>query len=182
MRDIGKPAELSPAEFEEYVRAEFDRVGSGIDHWECSRGASLTGLDGEYRIDVLVRFRLMGLKFQVVVECKRHRRRVEREDLQVLMDRVRSTGSSKGVLYSTSGFQSGAVKYAKLHGIGLVRVVDGLSLYEARSAGPTPARPPPWVTLPRFAGYLVTQSEHGETHSLVSEQHPEALRQWFLQA
>lgn len=37
---------------------------------------------------------------------------------------MRSLGVQKGIFISTSGFQSGAVKYAKEHGITLLQIFD----------------------------------------------------------
>nr|WP_249671834.1 restriction endonuclease [Pseudomonas syringae] len=55
-----------------------------------------------------------------MIECKKYRNAVERELVQVLQDKVRSVGAHKSMLFTTTEFQSEAVKYAKAHGIALV--------------------------------------------------------------
>ena len=61
---------------------------------------------------------------RILFECKRRSsREVERSEVAVLHDCLRQTGSHKAVMVSTVGFQSGAVTYAKQHGIALVRIV-----------------------------------------------------------
>lgn len=66
---------------------------------------------------------------------------VKREDVQVLHDKLRSTGAHKGVVVAASGFQSGALAYAKAHGIACVRLVDGAWTYEARNLAPVLPQP-----------------------------------------
>lgn len=67
-------------------------------------------MDGTYVIDVTVRFRLLGADFLMLFECKRHTSPVKREDVQVLKDKLRSTGAHKGVVVAASGFQRGALE------------------------------------------------------------------------
>ncbi|WP_164779788.1 restriction endonuclease [Paenibacillus kobensis] len=80
--------------------------------------------DGEYQIDIIAEFVALSVDFKVIVECKRYTRPVEREKIVVLADKVRSLGAHKGVLISTSGFQSGATEYARQHGIALLQIFD----------------------------------------------------------
>jgi restriction system protein len=79
------------------------------------------GVDGEYRIDITARFRQLGVDFLVLVACKDQSRPVEREDVQVLADKKRGTGAQKAILFATNGFQRGAIEYAKVNGIALMR-------------------------------------------------------------
>ena len=80
--------------------------------------------DGDYQIDIYAEFIALSVRFKVIVECKRYTRPVEREKIVVLADKVRSLGGHKGILISTSGFQSGASEYAKKHGIALLQIFD----------------------------------------------------------
>ncbi|WP_229635467.1 restriction endonuclease [Pseudomonas syringae] len=102
-----------------------------------------------------------GAELMVLIECKKYRNAVERELVQVLHDKVRSLGAHKGMLFTTSGFQSGAIKYAKAHGIALVSIVDGAATYQTRSAFPVAAKPPAWFNLPKFALYHVGENDAG---------------------
>jgi hypothetical protein len=49
-----------------------------------------------YEIDVSVRFEALGADFLVLVECKHQKRPVERERVQVLLDRIREVWSAPG--------------------------------------------------------------------------------------
>ncbi|MFB5676661.1 restriction endonuclease [Paenibacillus terreus] len=77
-----------------------------------------------YQIDIIAEFMALSVGFKVIVECKRYTRPVEREKIVVLADKVRSLGAYKGILISTSGFQSGASEYASQHGITLLQIFD----------------------------------------------------------
>lgn len=52
----------------------------------------------------------------------------------MLYDKIRACAANKGVLVSSSNFQSGAIQYASKHGIALIQLTDVDSIYETRSA------------------------------------------------
>lgn len=79
----------------------------------------------------------------------------------MLHDKVRSVGAHKGMLFTTSGFQSRAIKYAKAHGIALVSIIDGAATYETRSAFPVAAQRPAWLNLPKFTLWRAGENEAG---------------------
>jgi len=58
------------------------------------------------------------------VECKFWNSAVERQDIDTLANTVREVGASRGVIFSTKGFQSGAVKQAEHDHLDLYRVRD----------------------------------------------------------
>jgi restriction system protein len=144
-------------------------AGHGLEDFCVERRELVATPDGRYQIDVTARFRLLGLDFLLLVECKDHIRPVEREDVQVLADRKRATGAQKALLVATNGFQRGAVEYASVHGIALVRIVEGVFTYETRSAfqAGRPV-PPPWANIQPFVGQLI-YSEDTAIHVTVVE-------------
>jgi hypothetical protein len=85
-----------------------------------------------------VRFQFAGMSFLVSAEAKLHKNPIKRELVQVLHQKMQSTGVQKGVIFSTSSYQTGAVAFARTHGIALARVIEGESLYETRDALPAP--------------------------------------------
>lgn len=118
--------------------------------------------DSTYQIDVLAKFQAFaGAEFIVLIECKKYRSAVERELVQVLHDKVRSIGAHKGMLFTTSGFQSGAIKYATVHGIALVSIIDGAATYQTRSAFPVDTKVLDWLNLPKFSLWHVSENEAG---------------------
>lgn len=58
-------------------------------------------------------------------------------------------------------FQSGAIKYAKAHGIALVSIIDGAASYETRSAFPISTKPPACLNLPKFSLWHVGENDAG---------------------
>jgi len=133
--------ELSPADYELAVADLVRTSGHEALDWDVRHLDPVDGVDGTFIIDVTVRFRLLGADFLMLFECKRHASPVKREHVQVLNDKLRSTGAHKGVLVAASGFQSGALEYAKIHRIACVRLVDGAWTYETRDLEPVVPQP-----------------------------------------
>ncbi|MHC8339315.1 restriction endonuclease [Pseudomonas sp. HLT2-19-2] len=154
--------EITATEFERLVRDWILKQSGELTSLEVTHDAKVETYDSTYQIDVLVKFQAFaGAEFTVLVECKKYRSAVERELVQVLHDKVRSTGAHKGMLFATSGFQSGAIRYAKAHGIALVSIIDGAASYETRSAFPISTKPPAWLNLPKFALWHVGENDAG---------------------
>jgi len=149
-----------------------DAMGLLLTDYRSVHRERVAGADGDYEIDVTARFNALNMNFLVLVECKHHKSPIKRELIQALHSKVQSAGAHKGALFSTSGFQSGALEFASAHGIATVQVVDGRSTYFTRSFGP-PVEPPAWTNIPAVAGWLIA----GDRHSLVSAGHGEYLRE-----
>lgn len=171
------PVTLTPAEFEQFVASALAKQGVGLHDFKVQHLESIKGSDGEYIMDVTARFEALGANFLVLVECKNLKRPVERDVVQVLVDKVRSIGAQKGMLFATAGFQRGALEYARVHGIALVHVADGRTSYETRSAVPTRSFPP-WV--PRHVGWISQIAEDGrEMFAYLGEVDLQTLRDAF---
>ena len=99
----------------------------GLPELEVQRLEKIEGSDGTYEIDVTARFEVLGASFLVLAECKHHKNPIKREAMQVLYDRLRAVGANKGMMFSTSGFQKGAIEFARAHRIALIQIVDGYS-------------------------------------------------------
>lgn len=136
---FGEPANLTPKQFEAEVEGFLRRGGASLSEFKVPRLEKISVADGVYEIDVTARFEALGADFLVLVECKHHRSPIKREVVQVLYDRLRAVGGQKGMIFSTAPFQSGAVKYARAHGIALVLVADGSVGYTCRA--PTTVSP-----------------------------------------
>lgn len=115
---------VSPNEFEElcleilksYAEAE------KLTDFMITHNAKLPASDGTYQIDVYAEFTAMRTKIKVLCECKRYKSPVSRDKVAILQRKLESLGAQKGILISTGQFQSGAIQYAKEHGIALIRV------------------------------------------------------------
>jgi hypothetical protein len=132
--------------------------------------------DGTYVIDVTVRFRLAGMDFLVLFECKRHKSPVKREHVMVLHAKLQSTGAQKGVVVAASGFQSGALQYAQAHGIACVRLVDDAWTYLSRTtSGQAPTPTPTGI----YVGYAITPDADDYTSNLLADR-PDEVRRVIL--
>ncbi len=151
--------ELSPQEFELAVLNWLKNSGEKLKGFEIKHDVKEKTYDGTYQIDVLATFEALGLEFQVIIECKKHNRKISREVIQILNDRIRSIGAQKGVVVTTSGFQSGAIQYAEKHGISLVTIANGDALYQTRSLHAV--EKPKGVNFPQFMGWHIQGTEKG---------------------
>jgi restriction system protein len=130
------PMSMTPDEFEEFVREKLAALGRGLTDLKVDGKRVLPGLEGEYEIDASARFNAFGdAEFVVLVECKRHMRPVERDVVITLEGKLHSLGAHKGMIFSTSGFQSGAIDYATAHGIALFHVQKGYTAQIAKAEG-----------------------------------------------
>lgn len=174
MRESDEPLSITPRDYELLVKGILDTSARELIEYHSEHLASLEGADGEYIIDVVATFSAFGAKFTVLVECKHQARKIERQDVQILHGKLQSLAAHKGMLFSVSGFQSGAVEYAVAHGIALVEVATGISNWHTRSVGP-PSPPPPWVPIPKYIGWLCSEN----ARSLLSEDHGEYTRRFL---
>lgn len=134
----GRP-EITPGEFEEFVAEQL--LGSAqpeVRDLDIKLHEKIAGDDGTYDFDATVRYELAGMSFLVLVEAKLHKNPIKRELVQVLYQKVQSVGAHKGVMVSTAPYQTGALRFAQVHGIALVTVTEGRFLYETRDTGPSP--------------------------------------------
>ena len=153
-----QPILVTPQEYELEVKKILDASGVSLIEYDSSHLETVNGVDGEYIIDL--------------VECKHHKRKVERKDVQVLHSKLQSVGAQKAILFSVSGFQDGALEYAKVHGIALAQFSNGSTSWFTKSIGP-PSPPPQWAGIPQYVAWW----HHGNSISLLSEEHGEYTRQ-----
>jgi len=158
-------------EFEKAAKAILEEAGAVINKFKVNGKKKFIGDDGEYEIDASVEFTILGgAEFFVLVECraKKPGNRVTRDEVLAFHGKMQSLSAQKGIFFTTSGYQKGAIEYAKKHSIALVQVVDGKSLYITKGAGGENASPPSWVRLPKYAGWLVNLTKDNQTsYSLV---------------
>ena len=162
----GNCANMSPTEFEQYALSFLDKLfkKKGIERYTIQHNVIKKGLDGKYQIDVAVEFYVMGVRMLVLVECKHYKVPVEREQIELLHDKIGSIGAQKGVFVTTSRYQSGAIEYAKKHGIALLAVVEGKLNYYVRSkdVDEKQIKIPLEARLDSFKTAMITQKSNSE--------------------
>jgi len=166
------PTALTPREFELVVKEILEVAGAPLNSFSVNHLERIAGTDGEYIIDVVVRFLALGADFLVLVECKHLIRKVERQDVQVLLAKVASVGAHKGMIFSNSGFQSGAIEFATAHGIALVQIANGTTVWFTRNEGAT-VPPPPDAGIPTYIGWWY----HGNAMTVLSSENGRYVRQ-----
>lgn len=133
----GYNTQITPIEFEKLVKDYFFEIGGVLKNFKVIHNVKIESSDGEYQIDVFAEFEALNTEIKVLVECKKHKNRIKRETVQILYDKLRATGSHKGIIFSTSGFQSGADKYAREHGIALITIIEGKLTVQTKSTEKT---------------------------------------------
>jgi restriction system protein len=78
------------------------------------------------------------------------------------------------MVFSTAGFQSGALEYAGQHGIATVQFADGSSSWGTRSLGGPKGRPP---RAQEYAAWIIFGTT-GKSHTIMRGQ-PDALLRAF---
>ena len=128
--------DMTPTEFEKHSLRVLTEQLHGIENCIFQHDKIIEVDDGNYQIDGYIEFELMGIKYKTLVECKHYKTSISREKVAVLYDKIRACGANKGILVSSSNFQSGAIEYASKHGIALIQLTDADSIYETRSSFP----------------------------------------------
>ena len=106
--------------YESIAKAVFERIhseASGITV-EVEHLARVEGVTTRHVVDVLWKFRVGGISYTAVVQCKNWNTRVKQEDVfafkAILAD---IPGQPRGIIVSRSGLQAGARRVAKASGI-----------------------------------------------------------------
>jgi len=128
------PLELSPKEFEMAVRRQFDRLGTGLQDYRSVLRERIEGDAGQYEIDISLRFNALGVDFLLLVECKKYKSKVKRQQVQTLRDTVQAIGADKGIMISVLGYQQGAITYGQRHRLPLLTIQAGEIACAHRSA------------------------------------------------
>ncbi|MDG4830592.1 restriction endonuclease [Solwaraspora sp. WMMD1047] len=168
--------DITPKAYEEAVTAIARSMSLELLGWEVKHLDPLEGLDGTYIVDVTARFQLAGMDFLILFECKRHKDPVKRSDVQVLLAKLQSTGAQKGVVVAATGFQRGALEFAKAHGIACVRLVDNAWTYVTRDT--TAATLP--VPTGAYSGYAMTLDGDGDYEFTLLDGSPGITRSTFI--
>lgn len=149
---INPNTEISPIEFEKLIHDYLSNLGKNLSSFKAIHNLKIKKSDGNYQIDVYAEFEAFGGLIKVLIECKKYKNSVKRETVQLLFDKLRATGTQKGMIFSTSGFQVGAIKFAKEHGIALIKVFDGKLNYLTKGKSSDSTTIPNWVDIPKYQG------------------------------
>jgi restriction system protein len=129
---------LTPKEYEVFVQGIVkESFGVDVHHQKSFIGRRSSR---EIKVDLAFTLQVGGAKFLVVVECKRYKNAVSVQDIEEFHSKLDDIGAHKGIMITTVGFQSGAVKTAEGRGIALALLTDeyqqGELRYVVSSANP----------------------------------------------
>ena len=126
--------EMTFDDYEVGIKNVIQAKGNHLKDFEVTRKETLRGVDGEYEIDVVARFTILeGAEVVVLIECKQHKNSIKRELVQALHSKLVSVGAHKAMMFTTANYQRGAIEFAKVHGISLVRFTDSELNYAVKA-------------------------------------------------
>jgi len=130
------PVTISPMEFEKFCMETLKAYAEkeSLQNFIIKHNQIVEAYDSTYQIDVLAEYTALGCKNTAIIECKKYSRSVERAIVAELHSKLQSIGAQKGILISTSGFQTDAVKFAKQHGIALWQICSRTIKHYSASA------------------------------------------------
>ncbi|MFJ6145729.1 restriction endonuclease [Streptomyces anulatus] len=85
---------------------------------------TIEGARAQHDVDVAARMRIAGVDILWVVECKAWGRRVPKERILTLQGIVDDIGADRGLVFSESGFQAGAIRVTQNTNITLTGLED----------------------------------------------------------
>ncbi|HEY5536451.1 MAG TPA: restriction endonuclease [Ignavibacteria bacterium] len=108
-------------EFEDFVKNLYAQEGSFV----VERNVLAIGNSGARRqIDVKLTHKTLFHEYITIIECKRWRKKISRSLIDVLHATIEDLNASKGVMFTTTGYEVGATEYAKSKNIDLYLVRD----------------------------------------------------------
>lgn len=109
-------------EYELFVKGMSETLlkAEGLRNITVQHDVSLRGISGqEHQIDVYWEFSLGGIQHRVALECKNYGSAINIGKVRDFHSVLRDVPHLEGAMVTKVGFQSGAVRYAEAHGIGL---------------------------------------------------------------
>lgn len=106
--------------FETQLRKSFN-ANIEVNHQEDLK--TVTGR--EYNIDLNYKFRVGGVDYLTIIECKHWKSTITRDLILTVKEKANDLAAHKSILVTTKGFQSGAIEYAKEKGVGLIKMTTG---------------------------------------------------------
>ncbi len=113
----------------------------------------IRGCDGLRETDVAIRSKVGDYELLTIVECKDHKRKVDRPIIEAFCKKLEDVGASKGIVVSRSGFTKSAIQLANR---------SRIDVYSADHIGRISL--PPEHNLPIAVRSLIPDSFHSEVH------------------
>ena len=98
--------EMTPVDFEKFCLHILENKTKGLNNVKICHNKIMKVYDGKYQLDGYIEFDAMGVTYKTIVECKHYKAPISREIVQKVYDNLRAIGAQKGIVISTSNFQS----------------------------------------------------------------------------
>ncbi|MBM4433404.1 MAG: restriction endonuclease, partial [Chloroflexi bacterium] len=85
--------------------------------------------------DVTIRFQVGFYEYLTLIECKRYSKPVSVEKVEAFVTKSRDANANKALMFSSSGYQSSAIKVAEKYSIDLYTVFEEIRIPEDIQAG-----------------------------------------------
>ena len=108
---------ITPKEYELEVKRYLEQFAGNVQSFQATHRETHSSKDGDFEIDITVRFRALEIDWLTVIECKCYTSPVERKVVMELHAKKNALNADKAMLFATSSFQSGAIEYAQHQGI-----------------------------------------------------------------
>ena len=133
---------MTSTEYEKFIFNLCQALGEGA-AVKVHRDNIYTGRVSGRKIKIEVSFeaQLLGARILGLVECKCYKSRVEVGDVEEFHSKVDDIGAHKGIMFTTIGYEAGAIKVAKGRGIALFVLREGQESNEIRIDTRTAYRP-----------------------------------------
>ena len=94
-------------------------LNKGFPIVKIEKNSKIVGRSGvSHEIDILIKYMILNEERLAIIECKNfHKDKVKKSDILILNSLVNDIPFSHGIIISASGFQTGALDYAKSYGI-----------------------------------------------------------------
>ena len=113
--------------FEKLTERIFTQLVMHPEYEKVEHDVKLEGKDGPRQIDVLITSEIAGMIIKTIIECKDYKGKVSVGVVDALHSVMEDVNANKGVLVSSNGFSSTALKKAKRLGISLYTAHEALS-------------------------------------------------------
>jgi hypothetical protein len=171
---MGDPRHLRPDEVEIFVTRELRKAGIDVSGLKVNARDQRTegGAEG-FTIEMSGVMRVRDVNRPMLIECRNQRDPVRPAEVEALHARLAAVKAEHGIMFSTSDYESGAVREGRTRGVALLTVTDG-KLAFARSPWGMAGQPPAWV--PEYMSEVVDADATGKVrHHLVVADRPELI-------
>lgn len=109
-------------EYEKLIQEIYQSIinQSGVNTVEVKHNVKIVGRSGaEHQIDVYWEYELAGVRFRTLIECKNWKNHIEIGNVRNFFGVLTDIGNVQGIMVTKTGYQSGALRFAKYYGIKL---------------------------------------------------------------